>query len=67
MPRMNGFELCRKLRQIDSRVKICLVTAFESYYNSLKEFFPNLDVTCFMRKPVSKAEFLDQIVKELAS
>lgn len=67
MPRMNGFELCGRIRRIDFRVKICLVAAFESYYNSLKEFFPNLDVTCFMRKPVAKAEFLDKIAKELAS
>ena len=67
MPRMNGFELYTRLKLVDSRVKICFVTAFESYYKSLKEFFPNLDATCFMRKPVTKVEFLDQIVKELAS
>ena len=66
MPSMNGFELYRRLRRIDSRFKVCFITAFESYYNSLKEFFPNLDATCFMRKPVTKSEFLDQIAKELA-
>ena len=66
MPTMNGFDLYRRLRRIDSRFKVCFITAFESYYNSLKEFFPNLDVTCFMGKPVTKSEFLDQIAKELA-
>ena len=54
MPSMNGFELYRRLRRVDSRFKVCFITAFESYYKSLKEFFPNLDVTCFMRKPVTK-------------
>jgi DNA-binding response OmpR family regulator len=38
MPKMDGFELYKKLQQIDQKVKICFITAFELYY--LKEYFP---------------------------
>jgi DNA-binding response OmpR family regulator len=65
MPHMSGFELYEKIHRIDSACKVCFVTAFEIYYRSLKEFFPNLDVTCFIRKPVSKVELLNHIASDL--
>src|SRR5205823_6354063 len=37
MPRINGFELCEKLRDIDEEVKYCFMTAYEVYYESLKK------------------------------
>lgn len=43
MPQMNGFELYKKLNQIDSEVKVCFVTAFEEYYSEFKSEFPDLD------------------------
>jgi DNA-binding response OmpR family regulator len=67
MPYMSGFELYEKMHRIDSVCKVCFVTAFEIYYRTLKEFFPNLDVSCFIRKPVSKDELLDHVAAELNS
>jgi two-component system catabolic regulation response regulator CreB/two-component system response regulator ChvI len=67
MPHMSGFELYEKIHRIDSACKVCFVTAFEIYYKSLKEFFPHLDVTCFIRKPVSKVELLNHVAAELIS
>ena len=67
MPDMSGFELYEKMHRIDSACKVCFVTAFEIYYKSLKEFFPHLDVTCFIRKPVSKSELLNHIAAALNS
>jgi DNA-binding response OmpR family regulator len=32
LPEMNGFRLCRKLREIDNRLKICFLTATEVLY-----------------------------------
>ena len=43
MPQMSGFELYKKLNQIDSEVKKCFVTAFEEYYSEFKSEFPDLD------------------------
>ena len=65
MPHMNGFELYTRLKEIDSNCKFCFTTAFETYYESLKEFFPTLDISCFLRKPVTKKKFMDRIAAEL--
>jgi two-component SAPR family response regulator len=32
MPVLNGFELCKKIREVDSTVKIIFITASERYY-----------------------------------
>jgi DNA-binding response OmpR family regulator len=65
MPHMNGFELFRRLRKIDIELKACFITVFEVYYESLKEFFPNLEVTCYIRKPVTKEELLRRVANAL--
>ncbi len=59
MPKMNGFELYEKIK--GSRV--CFITAFEVYYQALKELFPKDDVDCFLSKPIS----LDELVKTVKS
>ena len=53
MPKMNGFELYGRLQQIDHRVKICFITAFELYFDEFRNMFPKLKVDCFVHKPVS--------------
>jgi len=40
MPKMNGFELYREIEKIDDSTKVCYITAFVVYYESLKEIFP---------------------------
>jgi two-component system, OmpR family, response regulator ChvI len=66
MPKMNGFELYDKLRELDSNVKICFLTAArEIYYEDLiKEAFPELDANCFLKKPIANKDLIKQ-VKEL--
>ena len=39
MPNMNGLELYREIRKVDAKVKICFVTAFDIYLESLKRNF----------------------------
>ena len=56
MPDMSGFELYMQLRQSDKEFRICFMTSFESYYQSLREFYPNLDVQCFIKKPISSED-----------
>lgn len=29
MPKMNGFELCEKMKGVDSKVKVCYISAFD--------------------------------------
>ena len=65
MPKMNGFELYKELEKIDSHVKVCFITAFEVYYEALREVFPSLEVECFIRKPIEIASLIKMIKNEL--
>jgi DNA-binding response OmpR family regulator len=67
MPRMNGFELYREIEKIDNQVKVCFITAFEVYYEALKEIFPDLEAGCFIRKPVEITELVKRIKAEIYS
>ena len=40
MPKMNGFELYQQLKNIDDKVKVCFITAYEIYYRALRDLFP---------------------------
>jgi two-component system, OmpR family, response regulator ChvI len=70
MPNMTGFELYRKIRDIDSKAKVCFVTAFETYYEKFKqEFFPLEEIKGFIRKPVEIEDlikFVDQVTKSIS-
>jgi two-component system catabolic regulation response regulator CreB/two-component system response regulator ChvI len=65
MPEMSGFELYTHLRKKDKDFKICFMTSFETYYRSLIEFFPTIDVDCFIKKPITTEELNSHISKEL--
>lgn len=57
MPSMTGFELYRKIREIDSKVKVCFITAYETYYEKFRqEFFPLEEIKGFIRKPIQVEE-----------
>ncbi|MPZ06048.1 MAG: response regulator [Nitrososphaeraceae archaeon] len=65
MQNMNGFELYYAIKKIDYTCRVCFITAFEVYYRSLKEFFPDLDASCFIQKPVTKERLLQVVNREL--
>ena len=66
MPKMNGFELYREIKKKNDNVKTCFFTAFEVYYEEFKRVFPNLEVKCFIRKPISINDLASHINMELA-
>jgi two-component system response regulator ChvI len=62
MPIMNGFELYRKMRDIDDRVSVCFITAFEDYREEFKESFPMLDeFKYFIRKPKAIEDLVNHV------
>jgi CheY-like chemotaxis protein len=62
MPNMNGFELYYRLKALDNRVKVCFLTAGEMYYETIRrDIFPDLDVNCFIRKPIANKDLIKQI------
>src|ERR687887_2560089 len=43
MPVLNGFELCKKIREVDNTVRIIFITASEGYYEQLRtQSYPEL-------------------------
>ena len=66
MPRINGFELASRIRIMDSKIKICLATAFEEYYESIIKTYSNLSFNCIIRKPINKDKFLEIIKNRLS-
>lgn len=67
MPQMNGFELYRELKKKNDKTRVCFFTAFEVYYDEFKKVFPQLDVKCFIRKPITIEELVNHINSELKS
>ena len=82
MPQMDGFELYQELqKRIDTaggnissgdqgkngkRPKICFMTAFDVYFEALKELFPDTYPSiCFIKKPSSAQDLIKRISKEL--
>jgi len=64
MPKMNGFELYKKIRDIDNKIEACFITAFEDYREEFKESFPELEeAKYFIRKPKA----IEDLVKHVAT
>ena len=61
MPKINGFELYEKIKKIDNKVKACFISAYEIYYKSLKEIYPNFEVDCSIKKPVQNKDLLNAV------
>ena len=66
MPKMNGFELYQKLEEIDGSARICFMTAYEVYYEALRELFPDsYSSVCFIKKPFTVQDLVKRITKEM--
>ena len=63
MPKMNGFELYRKIKEILPEMKIVFITAFEINKDEFTKVIPSVEVIDFISKPVSIAN----LVKKLKS
>jgi two-component system catabolic regulation response regulator CreB/two-component system response regulator ChvI len=66
MPKMSGFELYDKIKKLDSKVKICFISAYDPYSDELKEEFLSLKIECFIPKPIQIKELVERIKVELS-
>ena len=64
LPKMDGFELYDKIREIDRRVKVCFISGYQMNYLALRE--QGLQIDCFISKPVKIEDLLRRINAELA-
>jgi DNA-binding response OmpR family regulator len=62
MPDMDGFELYKKIKMVDDKVKVCFMTAFDDYRQEFKKSFPMLDeIKCFIRKPNAIEDLVNHV------
>jgi DNA-binding response OmpR family regulator len=62
MPVLNGFELCKKIREVDRTVHIIFITAAEEYYEKFRiQHYPQLGKVNYIQKPIGNDELV-QIV-----
>jgi CheY-like chemotaxis protein len=63
MPGMNGFQLYHKIRDIDDKVKVCFLTAFEEARGEFKSSFPFLEeVKCYLKKPITVQDLVKRLL-----
>ena len=79
MPKMNGFELYQEIRKVDTKVKVCFITAFDVYHGDIKKEFQDSsdsmrqegkedsDLKCIIQKPIDLDELVKRIKEELNS
>ena len=68
MPEMSGFEFHQELQKkttYGDEIKICFITAFEIYFETLRKEFPELYGGCFIRKPITTEDLINKIKEEL--
>ena len=75
MPGMNGFELYRKIKDIEEEEKkvkngkprVCFITAFEEFRSEFNETFPAVDeVDCFLKKPIPMPDLIKKVKSQLS-
>jgi len=65
MPKMNGFELCSRILEIDVNVRICFITAGDTNIEALREVYPTSSLGCFIKKPVTISHLIKRLKSEL--
>jgi DNA-binding response OmpR family regulator len=69
MPKMNGFDLYQKMKEIDSNAKMCFLTASELFYEEYRRLdaYPSLDKAYFIQKPFRIEQLLGKLNEILTS
>ena len=62
MPGMSGIQLARKVKEINPKVKVVLMTSFEIKDNEFSKVFPSTQVDGFVQKPIGIKELTDKIL-----
>jgi YesN/AraC family two-component response regulator len=58
MPKMNGFELYRRIKEKNPAMKIAFITAFEINREEFNKVLPSIDVKDFIIKPISMSDLI---------
>lgn len=65
MPKINGFELYRRIKESNPHMKIVFITAFEINKDEFTKVIPSVDVLDFISKPVSMSTLINKLTSIL--
>jgi DNA-binding response OmpR family regulator len=62
MPRITGLGLCKELRRIDNKIRVCFLSAISNYQEFAK-YFPTINEIQVIVKPVDNQTLIQRINK----
>jgi DNA-binding NtrC family response regulator len=62
MPQLSGMQLARKVKEINPKVKVVLMTSFEIKDNEFSKVFPSTQVDGFVQKPIGMNDLANKIL-----
>jgi DNA-binding NtrC family response regulator len=62
MPGISGIKLARKVKEINPKVKVVLMTSFEIKDNEFSKVFPSTQVDGFVQKPIQIKDLTNKIL-----
>ena len=65
MPKMNGFDFCVKVFEVDINPRVCFMSSEFINQEALREQYPSLSIGCFIRKPVTIENLVKRVKAEL--
>jgi len=65
MPNMNGFQLYERILQLDVSMRVCFMSALEINIQALTEVYPNVNLGCYIEKPVTIKYLIKKLSAEL--
>lgn len=61
MPKMNGFEVYRRIREKNSSIPIAFITAFEINEDEFTKVMPSIKVRDFIKKPIRIPDLIERL------
>ena len=65
MPKMNGFDFCVKVFEVDLNPKVCFISSALINQEALKEQYPSLSFGCFIEQPITIDNLIRRVEAEL--
>ena len=65
MPKMNGFDFCVKVFEVDINPRVCFMSSVLINQEALREQYPSLSIGCFIKKPVTIENLVRRVEAEL--
>ena len=65
MLKMNGFDFCARVFEMDVNPRVCFMSSGLINQEALSELYPSLSFGCFIRKPVTIENLVKRVKEEL--